>query len=119
MSITATVENGTIRLPPVLDVPDGTTVELTLPERPAPAAQPGATLAWMLAFAGTVEGPADLAAEHEHYLQGRATHNYQRAGRTHHSGNARLLPRLRFPRQTSMFLKIMLADSFVLRSALL
>ena len=68
MSITAIVENGTIKLP--VSVPDGTRVEIVLPDSdvsPQKAADP---LAWMLKYAGCVDGPADFAAEHDHYIHG-------------------------------------------------
>ncbi|HYR57529.1 MAG TPA: hypothetical protein VEO95_02820 [Chthoniobacteraceae bacterium] len=67
MSITAIVENDTIKLP--LHVPDGTRVEITLPEPSAAATEN--PHAWMLRYAGIVDDmPADLAVEHDHYLYG-------------------------------------------------
>ena len=67
MSITAIVENDTIKLP--VHVPDGTRVEITLPA--GDAAQASSPHAWMLKYAGIVDDmPADLAAEHDHYLYG-------------------------------------------------
>lgn len=82
MSVTATVENGTIKLP--MHVPDGTKVEITLPEqvvseRQAPdhAAAPETDAApivgqyaWLNEFVGCIEGPSDMAAEHNHYAHG-------------------------------------------------
>lgn len=65
MSITATVENDTIKLPPGVHLPDGTKVHI----EPEGAANKNA-LAWMKEFAGTVQGPVDLAAEHDHYAHG-------------------------------------------------
>ena len=71
MSITVTVENDTIKLPPDVHVPDGTRVEITLPEEKSAAAPKENALAWMLEYAGIVDDmPADLAAEHDHYLYG-------------------------------------------------
>lgn len=61
VSIVAIVENDTIRLPPGVHLPDGTTVRVE-PQ--------GNSLAWLGALAGTVEGPEDLAAEHDHYAHG-------------------------------------------------
>lgn len=62
MSITGIVENDTVKLP--IHVPDGTKVEITLPETSAPAAG-----AWMLKYAGAAgDLPADAAAQHDHYL---------------------------------------------------
>ncbi len=74
MSITATVENNTIKLPPELCVPDGTPVQVTMPEPSAPQA----TNKWMLEFAGCIDGwPEDFADEHDHYIHGTP----KRAGR--------------------------------------
>jgi hypothetical protein len=69
VSITVIVENDTIKLP--VHVPDGTRLELTLPEvGSATAAYP--TLAESLRdFIGAAQGlPEDFAAEHDHYLHG-------------------------------------------------
>ena len=68
MSITAIVENDTIKLPPGLHLPDGTEVCI---ETKAPAdrsvAERYATLA------GAAEDmPADLARNLDHYLHGHA-----------------------------------------------
>ena len=41
MSITATVKNGTITLPPGLDVPDGTRVEVVVLDPPPGTLPPG------------------------------------------------------------------------------
>jgi hypothetical protein len=65
MSFTATVENDTIKLPPGVHLPDGTKVQIE-PE----ASVPGNALAWLAEFAGTIEGPVDFAAEHDHYVHG-------------------------------------------------
>lgn len=71
MSITATVENDTIKLPPGVHVPDGTAVEINLPEPlETQTAGKGNALAWMAKYAGSIEGPADFAAEHDHYIHG-------------------------------------------------
>ncbi|EDY18335.1 hypothetical protein CfE428DRAFT_4119 [Chthoniobacter flavus Ellin428] len=67
MSITAIVENGTIKLP--VHVPDGTRVEVTLLEEDA-ASKPQNALDWMKKYAGAIEGPEDFAAEHDHYIHG-------------------------------------------------
>jgi len=68
MSITAIVENDTIKLPPGMHLPDGTEVKIDAPETPAP----GRTLAERLApFIGCVHsGVGDLADHHYHYLYG-------------------------------------------------
>ena len=58
MSITAIVENDTIKLP--THVPDGTRVEITVPEEIAPAGQSFHEAA--REFIGMFEGPRDLSA---------------------------------------------------------
>ena len=69
MSITAIVENGTIKLPPGTHVPDGTKVEITLPT--APATKADRPFAWMDDFIGCIDTlPEDFAAEHDHYIHG-------------------------------------------------
>lgn len=71
MSITATVTNDTIKLPAGVHVPDGTKVEITLPEEGS-AGEASATLYDSLKdFIGAAQGlPEDFAAEHDHYLHG-------------------------------------------------
>jgi hypothetical protein len=71
MSITATVENDTIKLPPGMHLPDGTKVKVLLPgvdEMP----KDSATLYERMGdFIGCIkDGPVDLAAEHDHYAHG-------------------------------------------------
>ena len=72
MSITAIVENDTIKLP--MHVPDGTRVEITLPaESPAdaPGGNGGTLYETLKDFIGKAEGlPEDFAAEHDHYIHG-------------------------------------------------
>jgi hypothetical protein len=73
MTFTARVHNRSIALPPDLPVAEGAEVQVTVPEPPVSAepAEPGNTLGWMLQYAGIVDDlPADLAAEHDHYLYG-------------------------------------------------
>ncbi len=69
MSISAIVENDTIKLP--VHVPDGTLVEITLPAESA-VTDDGPTLYDALKdIIGKAEGlPADFAAEHDHYIHG-------------------------------------------------
>lgn len=66
MSITATVEGDTIKLPTGIHLPDGT------PVRIEPLEDTGPTLAERLApFIGIVtDAPSDLAENHDHYLYG-------------------------------------------------
>jgi hypothetical protein len=67
MSITATVENNTIKLPPGVHLPDGTPVRVEPLD-----AEPTSTFAQRYAaFVGAVkDAPSDLAANHDHYLYG-------------------------------------------------
>ena len=67
MSITAIVENDTIKLP--VHVPDGTSVEITLPDERA--GESGA-LSWMKDFAGCIDTlPPDASERHTEYAHGR------------------------------------------------
>jgi len=72
MSITATVENNTIKLPPGVHLPDGTEVSIEPTTPPRTTEPPRQTLAERYAeFIGIWEdGPADLAVEHDHYASG-------------------------------------------------
>jgi len=73
MSITAVVENDTIKLP--VHVPDGTKVEVTLAVEVAQSTQgekEQGALAWMKEFAGCIDTlPADAAQRHTEYAHGR------------------------------------------------
>lgn len=76
MSITATVENDTIKLP--LHVPNGTRVEITVPVESARSEDDLTLYDTLRDIIGKAEGlPADFAAEHDHYLHGTP----KRAGR--------------------------------------
>lgn len=70
MSITAIVENDTIRLP--VHVPDGTRVEITVKaDAPAAANEDGTLYDVLKDFIGKAEGlPEDFSAEHDHYIHG-------------------------------------------------
>lgn len=69
MSITATVENGSIKLPREIHVPDGTSVQVTLPEQAAASAEN--PFGWMDEFIGCIDTlPPDFAREHDHYIHG-------------------------------------------------
>ncbi len=71
MSIAATVENGTIKLPEGIHLPDGTRVEIVLPQEEPEAARES-PLAWMAEFAGRIRTlPPDAAARHTEYAHGR------------------------------------------------
>jgi hypothetical protein len=71
MSITLAVEKDSIKLPIGVHLPDGTKVEVILPGE-AVTKEDGATLyERMKDFVGCLkDGPADLAAEHDHYAHG-------------------------------------------------
>jgi len=67
MSITATVENNTIKLPAGVHLPDGTPVRV----EPIETGTRGAFAKRHAAFVGAVkDAPADLAENHDHYLYG-------------------------------------------------
>ncbi len=68
MSITATVENDTIKLP--VHVPDGTRVEIVLKTEVQAESPAGSFFDSMRELIGSVEGPEDWAAEHDHYIHG-------------------------------------------------
>ncbi len=70
MSFTATVENDTIKLPPGVHLPDGTEV-IVDPRTAPPEENPSTTLAERFAeFIGCIDGPSDLAENHDHYAHG-------------------------------------------------
>ena len=66
MSITVTVENGTIKLPPGIHVTDGTTARITF------ESHSGKTLTERYAgLIGITDAlPEDMAENHDHYLHG-------------------------------------------------
>ena len=67
MSFTATIENNVIKLPPGVDLPDGTEVRIE-PVEPESAQTFGESIK---EFIGIVkDGPGDLADNHDHYLYG-------------------------------------------------
>jgi hypothetical protein len=66
MSITATVKNGEIVLPPGVDWPNGTVVRIEQVEKPAPTIWE--TLKEFDGIAGDL--PVDMAANHDHYIHG-------------------------------------------------
>ena len=71
MSITGTVENDSIKLPPGVHVPDGTEVEVFLPDGSAMPEDQTTLYERMKDFIGCIkDGPEDLAAEHDHYAHG-------------------------------------------------
>ena len=74
MSFTATIENGVIKLPAGLDLPDGTEVTIDAKEPTAGMKSPGQSFAERYAeFIGCVHsGVGDLAENHDHHLYGKA-----------------------------------------------
>jgi hypothetical protein len=58
---------GAVMLPPDIQLPDGTEVELRIPETSSP---PGTLADSFHDFIGLVDGPPDLARNHDHYAHG-------------------------------------------------
>ncbi len=73
MSITGIVEKGTVKLPPGVNLPDGTTVLIqpeTAPDKPR-ILKEGHPFAWMEEYIGCIDSlPEDFADEHDHYIHG-------------------------------------------------
>ena len=67
-----TITNGTVVLDNGAKIPDGTRVKVVVPASPpTPPAADEPTMKWMLKYAGKAVGlPADMAAQHDHYLHG-------------------------------------------------
>ncbi|EDY19870.1 hypothetical protein CfE428DRAFT_2459 [Chthoniobacter flavus Ellin428] len=70
MSITVVVENDTIKLPPGVHVPDGTKLEITLPEETSTKKSALHPYTKLVGLADDM--PADLARNLDHYLHGHA-----------------------------------------------
>jgi hypothetical protein len=69
MSITAIVENGTIKLP--VHVPDGTQVEIIIMPQNEGGAVAQSFFDTVRDLVGSADGlPEDFAAEHDHYIHG-------------------------------------------------
>lgn len=70
MSITVVVKNNMIELP--VQVPDGTQVEVVFPPKTSfdDFKSSGSFFESIRELVGSVEGPADWAAEHDHYIHG-------------------------------------------------
>ena len=69
MSITLAVEKDTNKLPSGIHLPDGTKVQVTLPDEAA-GKKDGK---WMLEFAGMADDmPRELARNLDHYIHGHA-----------------------------------------------
>ena len=66
MSVTGTIENGVVKLPPGAPWPDGTKVRV---EKVEPAAAGNSLTRRLRELSARVAGlPADLAEEHDHYI---------------------------------------------------
>lgn len=74
MTCIGKVSKGAVKLPPGVDLPDGTAVELILPEpaKPAPVSPEEAFILHetALAFPAVRDLPDDLAINHDYYLHG-------------------------------------------------
>jgi hypothetical protein len=75
MSFTGIVENGAIKLPLGLDLPEGLQVEITLPASAAKEAKGEGDAPSLYEqfkpFIGVMDDlPSDLAINHDHYLYG-------------------------------------------------
>ena len=67
MTCIVKVENGAIRLPPGIHLPDGAEVQLTVPDAPAN----GSFADRYAAYIGAADDlPADLAQNLDHYVHG-------------------------------------------------
>jgi len=71
------VFKGAVKLPPGIELPNGTAVELILPEPSKSKRNSVPKSGWFYEefkdFVGVIKnGPPDLAANHDHYAHGRA-----------------------------------------------
>ncbi len=84
MTCIVKVSKGTVKLPPGVDLPDGTAVELVLPdsEKSPPVSSEEAFVLreTAMAYKTTSDLPDDLAINHDYYLHG-ANKQQPRAGR--------------------------------------
>jgi len=65
------VENGTVKLPPEADLPDGTAVRIEpLEDRPLLQLLKG-----LEGLESDPDSPSDLATQHDHYLYGTPKHD--------------------------------------------
>ena len=70
MSYTGTVENGVVKLPPDVSLPEGSKVRV---ESLEPESDRGALVEELRAIASSMpELPPDWASQHDHYLYGMA-----------------------------------------------
>jgi hypothetical protein len=69
IAVPGTVTNGVVVLSGGATVPEGTQVQVMVPVDPETAASPLGRV--LLKYAGRAKGlPADMAAQHDHYLHG-------------------------------------------------
>ena len=72
MNITATVENDMIRLPAGVHLPDGTRVEIMLPEESTAPSERRTVAERYAGFVGIADDvPSDLARNLDHYVHGQ------------------------------------------------
>lgn len=76
MTLEGIVHNGTIVLPNGSQVPEGTRVQVIVPDNalktaPSEEAESQPTLVGLLKYAGCIKDlPADFAEQHDHYIHG-------------------------------------------------
>ena len=75
MSIKVVIQNNTIKLP--MDIPDGTEAEVVLQSGEVSHDLKSANSFFdtVRELIGSVEGPVDWAAEHDHYIHGTPKRN--------------------------------------------
>lgn len=69
-TLIATYENGVLRLPHRLNLPDHTQVQVHIESAPPAATKEGGTVLRKLLSLSTDLGVDDLAEQHDHYLYG-------------------------------------------------
>jgi hypothetical protein len=77
MTCIGKVFKGAVKLPPGVKLPDGTAVEMILPEASKSKRNSVPKAGWFYEefkdFVGVIKnGPPDLAANHDHYAHGKA-----------------------------------------------
>jgi hypothetical protein len=79
MTCIGKVSQGVVKLPPGVDLPDGTAVELILPDANSAAVQPNSipnlepgwfSKRYHKYIGGIKNGPPDLAENHDHFAHG-------------------------------------------------
>ena len=75
MTLTGVVKNGAVLLENGRTIPDGTHVQVIIPDsavnQPAPGGESRPSLAGLMKYAGCLPDlPADFAEQHDHYIHG-------------------------------------------------